>query len=179
MKRKTISKTLRFEVFKRDGFACCYCGKTPPSVTLEIDHITPVSKNGNNDINNLITSCFDCNRGKKNITLDKIPNKLKLNLEILKEHEIQIKEYRKFISIINKRINRDIKHIENIFNSFFNEYHFTVHFKESIRMFLKLLPLDEIIDAAYIAFEKKDDPNDAIKYFCGICWNKIRSKKDK
>ena len=42
----SISKKLRFEVFKRDGFQCQYCGKTPPAITLEIDHINPKSKRG-------------------------------------------------------------------------------------------------------------------------------------
>ena len=41
-----ISKKLRFEVFKRDGFQCAYCGKTPPEVSLEVDHIQPKSKKG-------------------------------------------------------------------------------------------------------------------------------------
>jgi 5-methylcytosine-specific restriction endonuclease McrA len=64
MARTPISKTLRFSVFKRDSFTCQYCGKMAPDVILEVDHINPVSKNGSGDILNLITSCYDCNRGK-------------------------------------------------------------------------------------------------------------------
>ena len=63
----SITKKLRFEVFKRDGFKCAYCGKNPPQVTLEVDHIDPKSKGGKDDINNLVSACFDCNRGKKAI----------------------------------------------------------------------------------------------------------------
>ena len=55
-----------FEVFKRDSFTCQYCGKSAPDAVLEVDHIIPVSKGGDNDISNLITSCFECNRGKSN-----------------------------------------------------------------------------------------------------------------
>ncbi len=62
--RKGLSKKTRFEVFKRDHFKCQYCGKNAPDVILEVDHIKPVSKGGTNGILNLITSCFDCNRGK-------------------------------------------------------------------------------------------------------------------
>lgn len=69
-KRKAISKKTRFEVFKRDGFACQYCGKCAPDVVLHIDHMNPVSKGGDNNILNLITSCADCNGGKSDRLLD-------------------------------------------------------------------------------------------------------------
>lgn len=66
-KRRSISKGKRFNVFKRDGYKCAICGKTPKEdgVKLEVDHIYPVSKGGGNDMDNLQTLCYDCNRGKK------------------------------------------------------------------------------------------------------------------
>lgn len=62
--RKAIGKRLRFSIFERDGFACQYCGKTPPKVVLHVDHIIPVISGGTNDPENLRTSCADCNLGK-------------------------------------------------------------------------------------------------------------------
>jgi hypothetical protein len=59
-----ISKSKRFEVFARDSFTCQYCGRRPPEVVLEVDHIHPRSKSGADADVNLITSCWDCNRGK-------------------------------------------------------------------------------------------------------------------
>lgn len=67
--RKPIPKKIRFEVFKRDAFTCQYCGKKAPDVVLEVDHIKPVSKGGKNELLNLVTACFECNRGKRNIEL--------------------------------------------------------------------------------------------------------------
>lgn len=64
MPRKPISKKIRFEVFKRDSFTCQYCGASAPETVLRVDHIHPVSKDGDNDILNLITSCQPCNAGK-------------------------------------------------------------------------------------------------------------------
>lgn len=69
-KRKSLSKRLRFEVFKRDNFTCQYCGAKAPDVILHVDHINPVAKGGDNDILNLITSCSDCNGGKGARRLD-------------------------------------------------------------------------------------------------------------
>lgn len=63
-RRKQISKTLRFEVFKRDSFTCQYCGADAPEAVLHVDHITPVASGGDNDLTNLITSCVKCNLGK-------------------------------------------------------------------------------------------------------------------
>ena len=70
-KRKSLSKGTRFNIFKRDGFTCQYCGAQPPDVVLEVDHILPVCEGGDNDPMNLVTSCEDCNRGKGKKLLDK------------------------------------------------------------------------------------------------------------
>lgn len=64
MERRSLTKKVRFEVFKRDSFTCQYCGSKAPDVILEVDHIKPVKEGGDNDIMNLVTSCFSCNRGK-------------------------------------------------------------------------------------------------------------------
>ena len=56
-----------FLYFIQEG-KCLYSGKPLNIEDLneyEVDHIIPVSKGGDNDISNLITSCFDCNRGKR------------------------------------------------------------------------------------------------------------------
>lgn len=62
--RKPIKQSKRFAVFNRDNHTCQYCGKKAPGVVLEIDHKVPVSRGGDNSMDNLTTSCFDCNRGK-------------------------------------------------------------------------------------------------------------------
>ncbi|WP_313266539.1 HNH endonuclease [Sphingobacterium sp.] len=67
--RKSLTKKTRFEVFKRDSFTCQYCGSKAPEVILEVDHIDPVNNGGSNEFLNLITSCFDCNRGKSKTKL--------------------------------------------------------------------------------------------------------------
>ena len=97
-KRKALSKKLRFEIFKRDAFQCQYCGKTPPSVVLEIDHIQPVCKGGENSEENLLTACFDCNRGKSGELLTKTPISIAKQNSLLKEKEEQIKEYKKTLT---------------------------------------------------------------------------------
>lgn len=57
-------KALRSVVFKRDGYACQYCGDKTQK--LECDHIIPVTRGGSNDLTNLTTACKTCNGSKGN-----------------------------------------------------------------------------------------------------------------
>lgn len=86
-KRKAISKRTRFEVFKRDGFKCQYCGAMSPNVLLQIDHIQPVSKDGSDDILNYLTACKDCNAGKSDKTLSDSTAVKKQQAQIADLHE--------------------------------------------------------------------------------------------
>lgn len=67
--RKALSKRTRFEVFKRDGFRCMYCGQRPPEVVLVIDHVVPVCEGGSDEADNLVSSCYSCNAGKSGVPL--------------------------------------------------------------------------------------------------------------
>lgn len=177
-KKSVLSKKIRFEVFKRDGFRCAYCGQSPPAVILEVDHIEPRSRGGKDDINNFITACFDCNRGKKDIPLEKIPLKLSDNLEVLREKEEQLKEYRKFIEKIDRRVKKDIEDINQVYIDGYPGWEFSDNFKQvSLKKFLELLPKHEIIEYLRKSISKfPHHRNDATKYFCGICWNQIKGK---
>ena len=56
---------MRFEILDRDNFTCVYCGQFAPNVLLEVGHKVAMVDGGTNDEENLVTSCFACNRGKE------------------------------------------------------------------------------------------------------------------
>lgn len=58
---------LRFLVFQRDNFTCCYCGRKPPEIILETDHANPKEKD---EIDNYKTACRECNNGKGDMILN-------------------------------------------------------------------------------------------------------------
>jgi hypothetical protein len=65
--RRGVPAKLRATVLIRDNCICRMCGASPakdPTVTLHVDHITPVSRGGATTLDNLQTLCATCNIGK-------------------------------------------------------------------------------------------------------------------
>jgi HNH endonuclease len=60
----SIDRATRFRVLDAAGFTCQYCGRRPPAIELEVDHVHPRARGGSHDPANLVAACKDCNRGK-------------------------------------------------------------------------------------------------------------------
>ena len=58
----------RRNVFKRDKFACQYCGAQPGSEELTIDHVLPRAQGGTSSWTNCVLACIDCNSRKADRT---------------------------------------------------------------------------------------------------------------
>lgn len=176
-KRKNISIRLRFEILKRDKFTCQYCGANPPNVTLEIDHIKPVYLGGDNVPENLITSCSDCNKGKSKNPLTETILKVEQKIVLLKEKRKQYKEYIKLMKEFGDNKDSELDLIESIYISYFPDYYLLDSFKlNSIRNFIDKLDIITVKDAMRIACSTVPHDSQSLKYFCGICHNKIRQK---
>ena len=64
--REGSMRSLRPYILQRDNFTCVYCGtKKGP---FEIDHVMPIARGGTNKESNLVCSCRNCNRSKKDRT---------------------------------------------------------------------------------------------------------------
>lgn len=175
MSRKAISKKTRFEVFKRDSFTCQYCGAHPPEVILEPDHIDPVCNGGGNNLDNLITSCFDCNRGKSGNLLTSVPKSLADKAKEIAERESQIAGYREVIQSSLDRIDSDMWEVAEALVPNSGENGMRRDWLQSIKQFNEKLPLHIVIDSADIARAKFSySIHKSFKYFCGICWNRIK-----
>lgn len=172
---RSLPKKIRFEVFKRDGFVCQYCGKTPPAVVLEVDHIIAVVAGGSNHIDNLTSACFDCNRGKGAIALDCVPQTIIQKMELIKERESQLKAFKQLSEKVKKRQKSEAYLIAEIFHNQFPTHWLKQDFTEvRIVQFLQLLPFPEVESAMEIACRRIVEREGAVKYFCGICWKKIK-----
>lgn len=172
-KRKAISKKVRFDIFKRDGFKCMYCGAHPPGVLLHVDHIKPVADGGGNEDDNLVTSCEPCNLGKGARLLSDVPVGLAEKALAVAEREDQIKGYQKVMQSKRLRLDREAWSVMNILLP--GQDSASKDWMNSLRMFIDKLGVYEVTEAMEIATAKGWCSNLKIwSYFCGICWNKLR-----
>ena len=63
-RQRKVPPKLRLQVLARDGFRCIFCGRTSKETSLHVDHITPVTRGGRNELDFLATLCQECNLGK-------------------------------------------------------------------------------------------------------------------
>lgn len=174
-RRGSLSKRVRFEIFKRDDFTCQYCGKHPPEVVLEVDHIQPVATGGTDEPGNLITACFPCNRGKAAVELSDRAKPLAVKAAEVAEREEQLRGYQEIMEARRHRIEQEtwdvIEALQPGVTSFRRDW------IQSIKKFLETLGFHEVLEAAEIAKAKKPYSNyTAFRYFCGVCWQKIKRR---
>lgn len=172
--RQNLSKKTRFDIFKRDAFCCQYCGKTPPAVVLEVDHVLPVAAGGTNALHNLITACFDCNRGKAAGLLTTVPASVAEQAELAAEKLAQVKAFDRLIKAQRRTEDKHIDEVQEAFKMTFDGYSFTPKFRQSVRVFLQKLPVHILVDYMHLACSRIHVPHDALSYFCGICWRSIK-----
>jgi len=65
-----VSKRLRYEILRRDGFKCRYCGAVAAETELRVDHVVPTALGGSSEPSNLATACDPCNSGKSSVPPD-------------------------------------------------------------------------------------------------------------
>lgn len=187
--RKTITKKLRFEIFKRDNFTCQYCGKSAPEVVLEVDHINPVANGGDNDILNLVTSCYDCNRGKgaRELTDNQMLEKQKEQLKELNEKRNQLKMMVKWKEELSKLEDEQVDECEKLMSIWnaglsdagrndFKKWIKRYGFKEVYETFG--ISLQQYIETDKEGKVDENSLNKAINYFSKIINNKKKQEEN-
>jgi cytochrome c553 len=151
--RKPVSKSVRFEVFKRDSFKCQYCGASAPDILLQIDHIKPVSQGGTNDILNLLTACANCNSGKSNKALDDSSAlaKRKAQLDDLQERREQLEMMTAWIEGLQDLDEQAAQSLMAYWQKLTPGFTLNERGQQNIRKWLKKFSLDEIMKAMHTA----------------------------
>ncbi len=63
--QRQIDQSISWNVYRRDGFKCRYCGSE--KVPMTVDHIICWEDGGPSTENNLVTACRKCNRSRGNL----------------------------------------------------------------------------------------------------------------
>lgn len=180
-----VTKRLRYEVLRRDNHTCRYCGATAPDVKLTIDHVIPQALGGPDEPANLVAACEPCNSGKSSIPADspivsnvaedalRWSQAMKTAAETAHADYQARAAYRELFraawtqwSTGSGENKQPIQLDDNWQNSLDN-------FREAG---LPDWELEEAVRAAMSA--KKVTPENTFRYFCGICWGKIRKMQE-
>lgn len=149
--RKPLGPRARFDVFKRDNFTCCYCGKTPPGTTLEVDHVIPVSAGGSDTLGNLVTACVDCNRGKgaRGLAVPVPAPDLQEQVTLIRARAEQVKRYNALLARERKKSQAQVDELHDYWLDRFpmTRWAVQVPFDQSFLKWLRFFTMEEIKSA--------------------------------
>lgn len=171
----SVSKRLRFEIFRRDNHACRYCGTRASDTALTIDHVIPVTLGGTDDPSNLVAACVDCNSGKSATSPD-----TELVAEVaddaLRWARAQHAAAEAMLADLAKR---DALRAE--FKAAWDQWQgrggepmpLPIQWPESVDRFLAVgLPMPVLLDCLSKAMRNMRI-RDPFRYTCGIAWKKV------
>lgn len=143
---------------------------------LHIDHIIPVSKGGQDEIENLLTACADCNLGKATRIVGESPLRSRKNEEELQERFDQLKAFYHLQKKMASLKEESVDDIDDYWNEVWPQMRFTPTGRSSIKVFLKIFTPDEIKDAIDISLRMKD-AGSAFKYMCGVLHKRRKERE--
>lgn len=178
-KRKSLSKKTRFEVFKRDGFKCQYCGASAPDVILQVDHIDPISKDGADEMVNYITACQACNSGKSDRRLDDQTTlaKQRSQLQELNERREQLEMMLKWRTGIKEIKDIEVDEVCSAWKQHALGFHLNDKGRKEATSYVSkygLLMVLDAVETAAGAYIKRDiDGEFATKESVELAWSKV------
>lgn len=172
-----VSRRLRFEVLRRDGFRCRYCGR-PGSESgegLTVDHVIPRALGGTNDPSNLVAACQDCNAGKSSASPDD---------QIVADVDESALRWAGAISAAHETASADLSRFDRDTKAFRTAWRknalgpLPAGWEDSVRRFLAegFQRSDLLHFLPVIANRPRINEYDHFRYFCG-CINGEREKR--
>ena len=172
-----VSKTLRYQILRRDNNTCRTCGRSAPEVKLHVDHVIPEALGGRTDAGNLQTLCADCNSGKSATPAD-AAQVAQVSADALRWAQAQQVVVAKMLDEVKGRT-RIYNKVDRMWKEWGDVYR-PADWRRSIDQFLDAgLPPELIFQAAETALGKQRiRAGDCFKYMCGIAWSRISEIRD-
>lgn len=165
-----VTQRTRFEVLRRDGHSCRYCGATAPDVKLTVDHVTPKALGGTDEPSNLVAACQPCNSGKSSTSLDG-ETVADIREDALRQAELLKQAYAVLVDQIGKKEDYCDEFIES-----WEDDLIAKGWRETIGRFHEMgVPIEVLVDASQTAHAREyvQPGVKRFQYFCGIVWNKV------
>lgn len=94
------------------------------------------------------------------------------------EREAQIKGYTAVMRAKKRRIEEESEQVREVYEHFNQGYTITDRGMVTVRRFIDKLGVHDVRGAMECAFTRPNvKRNQEFRYFCGICWNKIRESE--
>ncbi|HRZ18605.1 MAG TPA: HNH endonuclease [Methanofastidiosum sp.] len=102
--QRQIDQGVSWEVFRRDGYRCRYCGKD--DVPLTVDHVVLWEDGGPSTKDNLVSACRKCNKTRGNMQYEewiKSTKYLSLSKNLMEQYKLANLELLQVIDKIPRR----------------------------------------------------------------------------
>ena len=173
----SVTKRTRYEVLRRDGHKCRYCGLEASETELTVDHVIPVSLGGADTPDNLVAACRDCNAGKASSNPD---------AELVEDVEALALRYRNAMIAVAKQRREQKATIDRIVGTFWDAWAevfgsdtLAHNWRTSIERFLiNGLSLDDLLGFIDVTDNAEPWRGKEFRYFCGCCWTEIKRRQE-
>lgn len=173
-----VSRRLRFEILKRDGYACRYCGAKAPDVVLTVDHVTPVALGGADEPSNLVAACVPCNGGKASVSPES---------DLVEDVSTDALRWSRAIDMATALRRKQLDDMDSVVDAvgeewarrFFGYQPYDTMWPSTIERFMALgLTLDDFLRYVEVVDRRHLHYKDRWPYFCGCCWKEINRRQD-
>lgn len=179
----SVSKRLRFEIFKRDGNKCRYCGATAEDAPLTIDHVVPVALGGSDEPSNLVSACRPCNAGKSSSSPDAALVS-EVSEDALRWARAQEVAAATLVANLERRdaLRAEFKTAWDSWkNSSSRSMPLPASWPESVDRFMQAgLPMRVLLDCVDKAMRRdRIASGELFRYMCGIAWSTVTELRDR
>lgn len=177
-----LSKSLRFQILRRDNHTCRYCGATAPDAKIGVDHVVAVALGGTDEPTNLVACCQPCNAGKDATPADAAV------VEDVKQDALR---WAAAIELAAEAAQAKLVSRQQIRQGFLDEWKswtfgadnatidLPANWRNSIDRFIDAgMTVPLLQDCVRIAMRSPISPYKTFRYMCGVAWNRVRDLQD-
>lgn len=179
----TVTKRTRFEVLRRDGHRCRYCGRNvDDGATLTVDHVVPTALGGSDDPSNLVAACRDCNAGKASTgpdehTVAQVSEDALRWARAIRMAAAEHQAEREHVSQVAETVRYDWTQVFFPHDPLPGDWPVTV--ETFVRAGLDHADLEHAILRTNDVDCSRKGLRDPWAYFCSVCWSTIRQRQDR